>query len=175
MKKNLMSVLILVLLIVNLVMTAILTFSVMPAASNANKLIEQVANAIHLELNTGKATGQNNIPLDDITLYEVNNAEQMTISLKHGEDDTDHFCVVKVYLSLNSKHEDYSKWSPEKIKTQDSTIRNAIINVISKYTKDEIIDPDFQYEASQKILDDLIALFDSDVIVSVGFSYLICQ
>ncbi|MBQ1871103.1 MAG: flagellar basal body-associated FliL family protein [Lachnospiraceae bacterium] len=175
MKKNLMSVLILVLLIANLVMTAILTFSVMPATSNANKLIEQVANAIHLELNTGKTTGQNNIPLDDIVLYEVNESESLTISLKHGDDNTDHFCVVKVYLSLNSKHADYSKWGPDKMKAQDSTIKNTIINVISKYTKDEINNPDFQYEASQKILDDLVALFDSDVIVSVGFSYLICQ
>ena len=175
MKKNLMSVLILALLIVNLVMTAMLTFSVMPAASNANKLIEQVANAIHLELNTGKTTGQNNVPLDDIVLYEVNEGEQLVISLTHGSDNVDHMCVLKVYLSLNSKHEDYSKWSPEKIKSHDSTIKNCIINVISKYTKDEINDPDFQYEASQKILDDLIALFDSDVIVSVGFSYLICQ
>ena len=45
MKKNLMSVLILALVLVNLVFTAILTFSIVPATSNANKLIEEVAKS----------------------------------------------------------------------------------------------------------------------------------
>ena len=63
MKKNLMSVLILALVLVNLVFTAILTFSIVPATQNANKLIEEVAQAIHLELNAGKNTGQNNVSI----------------------------------------------------------------------------------------------------------------
>ncbi|MBQ7077444.1 MAG: flagellar basal body-associated FliL family protein [Lachnospiraceae bacterium] len=175
MKKNLMSVLILALLVVNLVLTAMLTFTVMPATSNANKLIEEVANAIHLELNTGKTTGQNNIPLGDIETYKVNDASSLTIALKKSDDGKDHYCVVDVFLSINKTHEDYDKWNSTTLATQDSVIKNAIISVLSRYTKDELMDPDNQYEATQKIRDDLAALLDSDIIVSVGFSSFMCQ
>ena len=50
MKKNLMTVLVLALVLVNLVLTAILTISILPETKKANELITQVCNAIDLEL-----------------------------------------------------------------------------------------------------------------------------
>ena len=69
MKKNLLSILILALVLANLVFTALLTFSILPATKNANKLIEEVAEAIHLELNAGKTTGQNNVSMENYGVF----------------------------------------------------------------------------------------------------------
>ena len=56
MKKNLMSVIILALVFANFVLTALLMFTVLPETKKANKMIEDVCNAVDLELNSGVAT-----------------------------------------------------------------------------------------------------------------------
>ena len=50
MKKGIINVAILVLLLINLVMTFVLTFSIVPAMSNSNKLVEKIALVGALEL-----------------------------------------------------------------------------------------------------------------------------
>lgn len=51
MKKNLMSVLILALVLVNTILTAILAIGIIPSVKKSNQLVETVASAIDLELN----------------------------------------------------------------------------------------------------------------------------
>lgn len=174
MKKNLMSVLILALVLVNLVFTAILTFSIVPATSNANKLIEEVAQAINLELNSGKSTGQNNVSMESLETYNVNSGETMTINLKKGSDSEDHFAVVSVYLSLNKEHDDYETYGTT-MESKDSIIKDTIISTISVHTKEEMNDPDVQDEVEEDILGELQALYNSDFIVAVGFNSLLLQ
>lgn len=174
MKKNLMSVLILVLLLVNIAFTAVLTFSIVPATSNANKLIEEVAKAIHLELNSGKTTGANNVAIENLVEYNVQEGETMTINLKKGEDGGDHYCVVSVYLSLNKADDDYETYG-SKVSEYDSLIKNEVISVIGSYTKDEMNSSDTQRDAQEQILEGVQALFNSDFICGVGFSSIICQ
>ena len=62
MKKNLISVIILALVLTNLVLTALLIFSVLPQTKKANQLIEKVCKAIDLDLNSGAASGTTNNP-----------------------------------------------------------------------------------------------------------------
>lgn len=174
MKKNLMSVLILALVLVNLVFTAILTFSIVPATQNANKLIEEVAQAIHLELNAGKNTGQNNVSMANLEAYNVNDGETMTINLKKGSDGEDHFAVVSMYLSLNKEHEDYETYGTT-MSSKDSIIKDTIISAVSAHTKEEMNDPDVQDEVEEEILVSLQALYNSDFIVAVGFNSLLLQ
>ena len=50
MKKNLMTVIILALVLVNLVLTAILAFTIIPQTRKSNQLIDKIASAIDLEL-----------------------------------------------------------------------------------------------------------------------------
>ena len=53
MKKNLMTVIILALVLVNLVLTAILAFTIIPQTRKSNQLIDKIASAIDLELEDG--------------------------------------------------------------------------------------------------------------------------
>lgn len=50
MKKNLLAVIILALVLVNLILTAVLVFSIIPQTKKSNELIDQVCAAINIEL-----------------------------------------------------------------------------------------------------------------------------
>ena len=56
MKKNLMTVIILALVLVNLVLTAILAFTIIPQTRKSNQLIDKIASAIDLELEDGRSS-----------------------------------------------------------------------------------------------------------------------
>ena len=58
MKKNLMTVIILALVLVNLVLTAILAFTIIPQTRKSNQLIDKIASAIDLELEDAKIPQQ---------------------------------------------------------------------------------------------------------------------
>lgn len=165
MKKNLISVLILALLVVNLVMTAILTITILPETKKSNELIAQVCSAIDLELQSGEATDVSSIPIDDIEVYDI--PDSMTINLKQGSDGKDHYAVISVSLSLNKGNEDYDTYQPT-LAAKQSLIKNAINTVVSQYTYDEVKED--QQQVQDAILEELQKLFESDFIVSVGFS-----
>ena len=57
MKKNLISVIILALLIVNIVLTAIMMFSVTGASKKTAALVDNIATALNLELASGTEGG----------------------------------------------------------------------------------------------------------------------
>jgi len=174
MKKNLMSVLIFALVLVNLVFTAILTFSIVPATSNANKLIEEVASAIKLELNTGKNTGANNVAMENLVVYNVDDGATQIINLERGSDNEDYYAVVSTSLSLDSKNEDYETYYST-MKDKESLIKQAVINVVGSYSKEELSTSEGQRKACAEILERLQTLYASDFIVDVGFSSIIIQ
>lgn len=174
MKKNLMTVLILALVIANLVFTAILTFTIVPTLKNANDLIYDVATAIDLDLNAGQTTGINYVPVEDIVMYNVASGEKLTIGLKSSGDGKDHFCMVSVYISMNSKNEDYETYGSN-IADRESLIKDQIISIISAYTKEEVNDNEIQLEIREEILTALRSFFNSDFIIDVGFDSLLCQ
>ncbi|MBE5900579.1 MAG: flagellar basal body-associated FliL family protein [Lachnospiraceae bacterium] len=172
MKKNLLAVLILALVMVNLAFTAIMAFSIVPATKNANKLIEDVAKAIHLELNAGKTIGQNNVSMENVEERVINGGETQTITLKKGDDGKDHFAVVTVYLALDKENEDYSKFSAD---LKESTIMNYVMNAVSSHTKEELGNQEVVEQIQDDLLEDLQALFDSNFIVAVGFKSMLLQ
>ena len=55
MKKNIFSVIITALTVVNVVLTAIMFFVMMPTFQKSNKLITQVASVLNIELDPGDA------------------------------------------------------------------------------------------------------------------------
>ena len=86
MKKNLMSVLILALVVVNLVLTAIITITIVPQTKKSNELINQVCSAINLELQSGEVSDISAIPVDQLDVYDL--PDSLTINLKSDEDGT---------------------------------------------------------------------------------------
>ena len=164
MKKNLMSVIILALVLANLVLTALLVFTVLPETKKANEMIDAVCSAISLELNNGNAGGVSNI--DQIETYDINGGEPMSMNLK-SEDGKSHYAVMEVSLSLNKESDSYDKYSPQVLKEKESIIKNNINMIIVQHTKEELISNPAVIQ--QEILEDMQSLFGEDYVVGVSF------
>lgn len=132
MKKNLMSILILALLVVNLVLTSIMMFSMMGANKSTTELVKKIASAINLELNPGGSEAE--IPISDMVPYNI--ADAMTIMLKSTDDDQ-HYLQVSVTLQMNKKDKEYKKYS-ETLATNEQVLKGCINEVISSHTLEEV-------------------------------------
>ena len=109
MKKNLITVVILALVLVNLILTAVLTITILPETKKANELITQVCSAINLELNSGSVTSNSmSVPIDKLATYDI--TDDMTINLKDSEDGKKHYAVITVSLSMNTDSEGYKTY-----------------------------------------------------------------
>lgn len=164
MKKNLITVITLALVVVNLVLTVILTITILPETQKANELITKVCSAIDLDLESGSATSNANIPIDQIEVYNID--DEQTINLKQDGDGKDHFAMLTVSISMDTKNSDYKDLKPQ-VEEKVNLIKGDINNIISQYTIDEI--KNNQSAVQDEILKDLQKMFGSDFIVAVGF------
>ena len=128
MKKNLMSILILALLVVNIVLTSIMMFSMMGANKSTTELVKKIATVINLELNPGGSEPE--VPISDMVPYNI--ADAMTIMLK-----STHYMQLSVTLQMNKKNKDYKKYA-ETLKTNEQVIKGCINEVISSHTLEEV-------------------------------------
>ncbi len=172
MKKNLMSVLILALVVVNLVLTAIIMISIVPQTKNSNKLIEQVCSAINLELQSGEVKDVSSLPVEQLDLYDL--PDSLTINLKNSEDGSAHYAIINVSVYMDKEHEDYAAYGAGgKLAERQTLIENEINNTVRLYTLEEVTSN--QEDVQDEIARNLQKLFDSEFIVGVGFSKITCQ
>lgn len=164
MKKNLITVITLALVVVNLVLTVILTITILPETQKANELITKVCSAIDLDLESGSATSNADIPIDQIEVYNID--DEQTINLKQDGDGKDHFAMITVSISMDTKNSDYKDLKPQ-VEEKVNLIKGDINNIVSQYTIDEI--KNNQSAVQDEILKDLQKMFGSDFIVAVGF------
>lgn len=167
MNKNLLSVLILGLLIVNIVLTSIMMFSVTSASNKTTELVTDIAAVLRLEL--GEAGEAGGVPLSQTEVYNI--SEPMTVTLSNGEDGITHYCLVSVAFSLNTKADGYKDYgSSESMASYEPLITGEIIDIIGSYTMDELKTSDAQNEAKNEILRRVQSMFDSKFVYNVSFS-----
>lgn len=171
MKKSILSIVILALVIVNLVLTAIMMFSVVPASKKTNALVTQISTVLDLELEANlEETDDGSIPIDQIATYDI--ADKITVNLKKDVDGEDHFAVFSVTLSMDTKNDGYKTYG-EKMSERESLIKSEIIDVISSFTLEEA---QSNRDGLQEALTQRLAeMFDSDFIVEVGFRDIVFQ
>lgn len=169
MKKNMISILILALLIVNIVLTAIMMFSVVGTARKTSALIDNITAAINLELDNQRGTSTEatviEVPIEDIEVYKVE--EELTIPLTAGADGKNHYYLVSVALSLNMKDDDYKKLK-DTIADREELIKGEIISVIGSYTVEEL--QEGTDGVRMEILSRIQKLFGSEFIFNVTFT-----
>ena len=165
MKKNLLSIVILGLLIVNVVLTSVMLFSVSGTMKKTSALIDSIAVALKLELKEDIEEEQAmSVPMEDIKVYQI--AEEMMIPLATGADGKDHFCQVSVSLSMNSKSDGFKDYG-ETIADKEDLIKGEIVSVISSYSIEEAkADTDAIRTA---ILERIQKMYDSEFIFNVVF------
>lgn len=162
MKKNLISIVILALLIVNIVLSSITLFSVFGTNRKTAALVTDIAAAISLDVGAGTEDEAEEVQVSmaDVVTYDI---AEMTIPLKNGEDGKAHYALVSVTLSMNSKDEDYETYSD--LTTRESLIKGEISDVIAQYTMEQARDNSHLIE--EQILERIQVLFDSKFIYDV--------
>lgn len=172
MKKNLMSILILALLVVNVVLTGITMFSVTATNRKTAALVNDIASVLSLELSDGQENSEDvvNVSMEDTVPYAIE--DEMTIMLKQGEDGKDHYAVVSVSLAMNSKDKGYKTFG-ETIGTNESLIKGEINDVFASHTLEEIRGNEDQIQ--NEILTRIQNMFDSQFVYKVTFSSIVYQ
>lgn len=136
MKKNLVSIIILALLVVNVILTAIMLFSVTGTMKKTASLIDGISMALSLELGDDMAdsAGAEAVPMENVVVHQI--ADEMTIPLSVGVDGKEHFCMVSVSLSMNSKGEGYKEYGAT-VGEKEDLIKGEIVSAIGSYTIEE--------------------------------------
>ncbi len=171
MKKNLLSIIILALLIVNLVLTTIMMVNVSSASKKTAQLVGDISEVLKLELSTG-AEGwatKSDVSLEDTEVYKIEN--QMTIPLQ-STDGKSHYCLVSVALSMDKTSDGYKSYGAS-VSSYESLITSAVYDVIGSYSVDEAqANKDIMRE---EILKRVQAIFDSTFIYQISFSDIMFQ
>ncbi|MBO7358130.1 MAG: flagellar basal body-associated FliL family protein [Lachnospiraceae bacterium] len=181
MKKNLISVLILALVIVNIVLTSILLFSLASPIKKTSNMVTNISSILSLELEGPEKEDTSKVSIDNLVPHDID--EEFTIPLKHSShtdeygniitDSKDHYCIVEVSLMLNSANEDYAKYS-ETISSHDSMFKGIIVDVIGSHTLEEIRDD--TESVRNEILDSIREMYDgSEFVYKVNFTNVMYQ
>lgn len=163
MKKNILTIIILAMCLINIVLSAILIFVMVPTANKSIALVNKVAQIIDLELESPDNAIQN-IGVSDIDTYLLE--ERLTCILAKSDDSQDHYAILYLSLSFNKTHEDY-----EELHTYVSQYENDIKEIVSdefaKYTIDEAKLMKDKIKDQVKIR--IQELFQSDFIINISF------
>ena len=130
MKKNLLAVIILALVLVNLILTAVLVFSIIPQTKKSNELIDQVCAAINIELEGGQNKDSSAVPIEEIAVYNI--TDNFTVNLADNGDGKKHYAVFSVGLSVNKTSESYATYGGDEMTelTDKETIIRSDINTV---------------------------------------------
>lgn len=173
MKKNLLSVIILALLLVNVILTAIMMFGITSTNKKTAALVTDIASVLQIELEDGtEETEKKVVSMENTKPYDL--SEEMTISLKKSADGADHFALISITLSMDMKDKGYGLYG-ETISEKEGIIKGIINNTFSKYTVEDLkSDEDYQIVRSD-ILAQIQSKFDSEFIFDIAFSNIVFQ
>ena len=136
MKRNMLAIVILAATLVNIFLTALMLFTIIPKAQRTDALIQKICTIIDLELEDPDAADYVEIPFEDRVTYNL--ASKITVNLAKAEDQTKNpYAQVEVTLMLNKKAETYEVIQPLLV-NYESVIRNIVSEEVCVYTTDEL-------------------------------------
>ena len=164
MKKNIFTMIVIALCVVNLVLTSVMLFVMLPAFSSMNKVITQVATILNLELESG----ENSYSLSDLEIKTVTfdtDGKSQNINLVSNGDGETHFGIISgVKFHLNTKAEDSDV--VDVIDKKASVLTAVIKEVIASFSIDNISESAVKEQAMEKIAD---KLGGSSCVVDISF------
>lgn len=173
MKKNMLTIIVIAICVVNMVLTSIMMFVMMPAFSNMNNVISQVAAILNLEL---ESSGDNepSYSISDIEIKSVQFTEDgnsQTINLIASSDGKTHYGILSgVKFELNTTADDY-KEVVDVIENKPSILTDIVKEVIASYSVENISEAAVKEQALTRISD---RLDGSKCIINItldGFMY----
>ncbi len=164
MKKNILTIVIMASTVMNLILTIVMVFSIVPAMNKTNKLVDKVASVIDLEIDKEEEAEYS---VEDLEAYPITFESKQTINLKPDGGDTEsHYVVIDgITVSFNKEAEDYKTVS-ESVKAADVYITDFVKEAISEQTINTLNEQMVKENALAKIQD----FYGSKCIVRVSLS-----
>ncbi len=174
MKKNLITVIILALCLINLVFNILLVFVFMPSASKTNKLITDIAKVLDLDLEAQKEKdGGGQVSVGDLDQYQLEQGNAINLA----NDGTGKVSVLQYGLTINMNKTagDYADVSAN-VQASTSMIYDICRDVIGRYTYAQVTDADMQNKIKEELLAELKTTFGTEEgIYSVSFYNWVAQ
>lgn len=165
MKRNMLAIVILAATLINLTLSAVLIFTVIPKAKRTDALIEKIVAAVELETESGIGKDYGEILPTDQDEYTF---ADKAINLKSTTGKVS-IAQVSITITLNKKHDDYATVQPL-IAGKENKIVAAVSNVLSDYTSAEVslYADDINKDALAKIQE----IFQSECIIEATLNVL---
>lgn len=135
MKKNILTIVIMAATLVNLVLTIVLVFSVMPAMNKTSNLVDKVASVIDLEIDD--ASEEEEYTMEDLEPYTITYETEAKINLQLDADKEAHYAVIKgMTISFNKKADDYDDIYKQITATESSNVyvQDIVKEVIGEFS-----------------------------------------
>lgn len=170
-EKNILTVVVIALCLINLALSAVIVFSIVPMANRSNELITQVASVINLELedpNADSITGD--VPVADReTLEPIANSSgtELMINLKGGTGSKKHYALFDtVTLTVNKKADDY-KTVTGLIAGNTNYIIECVSTTLTQRTYEDLENDPDRSKLKKDVLEKLNDYFDTSMICDV--------
>ncbi|MCH5251977.1 MAG: hypothetical protein J1F22_03285 [Lachnospiraceae bacterium] len=149
MKKNILTIVIMASTLINLILSAVLVFSVMPAMNKTSNLVDKVASVIDLEIEDEADKGQD-YTIADLVTYPIEYDTSVKINLlKEGNES--HYAILDgIVISFNTKADDYESVY-ESVQNASVYIEDIVSETIGSYTYSNINEAQVKAEAIKKI------------------------
>jgi len=166
MKRNMLAIVILAATLINLTLSALMIFTIIPKAKRTDALIEKIVSAIDLETesNIGKEYGE--VAPGDQDEYTFT---EKVINLKPVGDKVG-MAQVNITLTLNKKHKDYKSVQPL-IETKENKIVAEVSKVLSDYTATEV--SLYMDDINKDVLEKIQGIFQSECIIQATLSVIV--
>ncbi len=166
MKKNLITVLILAISIINLVFNIILFFVFMPSAAKTNKLIGDISEVLDLELASQDAASVGQLDVNNLVEFKLE--EGSPINLASDGSNELHALKYGLTIKMNKTAKDYEQINTT-LSSSTSSIYDMTRDVVGQYTYAQVIDVNVQREIKEKLLAEFKEYFNTECIYSVEF------
>ena len=149
MKKNILTIVIMAASLLNLVLTIVIVFAVVPTMNKTSQLVDKVATAIDLETKEEEA---GDYSIESLEPYSITFENKQTINLKPDEGDKEsHFDILEgVTISFNTEAEDYKEVS-ESVKAKDVYISEIVKETIADQSMKTLDQNEVKKQALAKI------------------------
>lgn len=152
MKKNILTIVIMAATLINVILSAVLVFAVMPAMNKTSALVDKVASVIDLEIEDANAEEQE-YTMQDLQVVENLYDDKLNINLTKdaGDGNKQHYAQIGGWtLSLNSKAEDFSDIN-DSITANKVYVDDIVKETISSYTATTIDEAKLRAEIIKKV------------------------
>ena len=165
MRRNMLAIIILAATLVNLTLTAVLLFTIVPKAKRTDALIEKIVVATELETESGIGKNYGEIAPADQDEYTF---ADKVVNLKATGDKVS-IAQVSITITLNKKHDDY-KLVQFSIASKENKIVAAVGGVLSDYTSSDVAA--YADEINERSLEEIQLIFGSECIIEVTLNVL---